>query len=204
MKKILCYGDSNTFGFNPLDGLRYDEQTRWSALLQANLGNDFKVIEEGANNRTGFVNNKDGFLYSGSKHFPKLISKIKDIDILILAIGTNDLQFQYNLSFHKIKNGLENLIQTAKGKAKRIILIPPVKLSDCILDGYFKIQFDETSISKSKKIGKIYKKLAKIYNLEIFDFNDFTAPSTHDGLHYDKKSHKIIAEKLAEYIKGES
>ena len=37
MKKILCYGDSNTYGFNPKNGLRFDDNTRWSALLGAKL-----------------------------------------------------------------------------------------------------------------------------------------------------------------------
>ena len=44
MKKILCYGDSNTFGYNPVDGSRFDDKTRWTALLQENLGSDFEII----------------------------------------------------------------------------------------------------------------------------------------------------------------
>ena len=44
MKKILCYGDSNTFGYNPFDASRLDEKTRWTALLQENLGSDFEII----------------------------------------------------------------------------------------------------------------------------------------------------------------
>ena len=47
MKKILCYGDSNTFGFNPEDGSRFDENTRWTAILQKNLINDYEITEEG-------------------------------------------------------------------------------------------------------------------------------------------------------------
>ena len=38
MKKILCYGDSNTFGYNPYDASRYNEHTRWTAILQNILG----------------------------------------------------------------------------------------------------------------------------------------------------------------------
>ena len=54
MKNILCYGDSNTFGFNTKDGSRYDENTRWTAVLQKNLGAEYNVINEGMPNRTGF------------------------------------------------------------------------------------------------------------------------------------------------------
>ena len=30
MKRILCFGDSNTWGFAPKDGYRFDENTRWT------------------------------------------------------------------------------------------------------------------------------------------------------------------------------
>ena len=202
MKKILCYGDSNTFGYNPFDSSRFDEKTRWTALLQENLGSDFEIIEEGACDRTGIADNDKGFLYSAQRHFPKMITKTKNVDLLILAIGTNDLQFKYDLTVHQFENGLEKLIVTAKNNVRRIILIPPVILHENVLEGFFKFQFDETSVSKSKKIGKIYRKLSNIYGLDYFDLNDFVKPSNADGLHYDSEGHKIISTKLSDYIKG--
>ena len=202
MKKILCYGDSNTFGYNPFDSSRFDEKTRWTALLQENLGSDFEITEEGACDRTGIADNDKGFLYSAQRHFPKMITKTKNVDLLILAIGTNDLQFKYDLTIHQFENGLEKLIVTAKNNVRRIILIPPVILHENVLEGFFKFQFDETSVSKSKKIGKIYRKLSNIYGLDYFDLNDFVKPSNADGLHYDSEGHKIISTKLSDYIKG--
>ena len=201
MKKILCYGDSNTYGYNPADGVRYDDKTRWTALLQKNLGSDFEVINEGVCDGTGFVDNDKGFLFSAQRHFPKMITKTKNIDILILAIGTNDLQFKYAITFSQIENGLESLIVTAINNVKKIIIIPPVVLSDNVLAGYFNFQFDKTSISKSKRVERIYRKLAQIYHCEVFDINNYVKPSPTDGLHYDENGHKIIAEKLAEFIR---
>ena len=58
MKKFLCYGDSNTFGYNSLDSTRFDDKTRWTALLQNSLGNGYEIIEEGMCDRTGFVDNQ--------------------------------------------------------------------------------------------------------------------------------------------------
>jgi len=201
MKKILCYGDSNTFGFNPKDGSRFDEKTRWTALLQANLGTDYQVIEEGGCDRTGFVNNPKGFLFSAQRHFTKILSRTEEFDLIVLSIGTNDLQFQYDIKFGAVEKGLEKLIQIAQKHTNNIILIPPVVLNEKILDGFFSCQFDETSIVKSKKIGKIYKQLANVYSCKIFDINKFAQPSDDDGLHYDEASHKIIAEKLSNFIK---
>lgn len=202
MKKILCYGDSNTYGFNPNDGLLFDENTRWTAILQKNLKDDYEITEEGMCDRTGFVNNPKGFLYSAQRHFPKFISKTNNIDILIFSVGTNDLQTQYDISFSLVEKGLENLIVTAQEKAEKIILIPPVVLNETVFNGYFKNQFDETSIVKSRKIIKTYKKLAKVYDCYIFDINDFVSVSDIDGLHYDENAHKIIAQKLTDFVKN--
>ncbi|MBR6099338.1 hypothetical protein IKP85_06295 [bacterium] len=200
MKKILCYGDSNTYGYNPVDGSRFDDKTRWTALLRNNLGSGYEVTEEGGCDRTGFVDNDKGFMFSSQRHFPKTIAKMKNVDVLILAIGTNDLQFKYDISFSQVENGLEKLIVYARNYAGKIVLIPPVILSDNVLKGCFNYQFDETSISKSKKVGKIYSKLSKVYGLKLFDFNKFTEPSVTDGLHYDENGHKIIAEKLTNFL----
>lgn len=201
MKKIICYGDSNTFGFNPKDGSRFDENTRWTAILQKNTENEYEVINEGTCDRTGFVNNPKGFEFSAQRHFPKMLSKIDSIDILILAIGTNDLQFQYDISIGAIEKGLENLIKLAQPKAKNIIIIPPVVLSEKVIEGYFNFQFNETSIVKSRKIGRIYRQMTNAYHCNYFDINKFTTPSDLDGLHYYENSHKIIADKLTEFIK---
>ena len=202
MKKILCYGDSNTFGYNPADGSRFDENIRWTGVLQKILKNEFEVINEGVCDRTGFVSNPKGFLYSAQRHFPKFISKSEPVDIIILALGTNDLQFQYNIKVGTVEKGLENLINLAHSKVQNIIIIPPVVLNEEVLEGYFNYQFDETSIVKSRKIGRIYRQIANIYNCSYFDINKFANPSDKDGLHYEENSHKLIADKLADFIKN--
>lgn len=200
MKKIICYGDSNTFGFNPKDGTRFDENTRWTAILQKKLGTEYEVVNEGACDRTGFVNNPKGFEFSAQRHFPKMISKIDNIDILIIALGTNDLQFQYSISVGAIEKGLENLIKLAQTKAEDIIIIPPLILSEKILEGSFNFQFDQTSIVKSRKIGRIYRQISNAYHCNYFDINKFTKPSDVDGLHYNEESHKIIGDNLSNLI----
>ena len=201
MKKIICYGDSNTFGYNPTNELRYDENIRWTSVLQKKTENKYEVINEGMCDRTGFIDNPKGFLYSAQRHFPKMLSKTADIEVLILWIGTNDLQFQYDIGFNAVENGLEKLIRFAKEKTKHIIIIPPVVLNEKVLEGPFSFQFDETSVGKSRKIGRIYKKLSNLNYCEYFDVNKFVTSSDFDGLHYDEKAHKLIGEKLSDFIR---
>ena len=47
MKTILCYGDSNTWGWNPISESRFDKDVRWPGILQQELGEDYEVISEG-------------------------------------------------------------------------------------------------------------------------------------------------------------
>lgn len=201
MKKIICYGDSNTFGYNPKDNSQFDENTRWTSLLQKNLGSEYEVKNEGMCDRTGFVNNPKGFLFSAQKHFPKFISKEDNIDLLILWVGTNDLQFQYDISIGAVEKGLKQLIDLAQERAKNIIVVAPVILDERVLKGFFKFQFDEASVVKSRKIGRIFRQIANANHCEYFDVNKIITPSDIDGLHYDENGHKIIADKLSEFIR---
>ena len=51
-KAILCFGDSNTWGRNPIGSSRFNSSQRWTGKLQDGLGKDFYIIEEGLGGRT--------------------------------------------------------------------------------------------------------------------------------------------------------
>ncbi len=200
MKKILCFGDSNTYGFNPIDGSRYSEDIRWSGILKNTLRGKFKVIESGCNNRTCFIDNPDGEERTGYKALPKYLTA--DIDVLILAIGINDIQKFYSVTNLDIKNGIENLIKIAKNINSniKIILLSPSVINPCILNSYFSFQFDENSIKKSYEFSSIYERIANENNCIFFDLNTIVNVSEVDGLHYNKSEHKKIAERVKKLI----
>lgn len=202
MKKVICYGDSNTFGFIPGDGSRYDSNTRWTGILKNLLGSEFKVLEEGCNNRTGFFLNPDGVTQSGSEYLPQLLENYKVFDIFTLALGTNDVQKFFNIDENIAQNGLRKLISIIKNynPDARIIVISPVLLDERVLKGYFKIQFDETSIEASKWIQKTYEIVAQEENCELLNMNNSISPSDIDGLHFDKEAHQTIASLVAKQI----
>ena len=52
MYEVLCFGDSNTWGYDPVSKQRFPNGVRWTGVLQAELGPGFRVIEEGLNGRT--------------------------------------------------------------------------------------------------------------------------------------------------------
>ena len=203
MKKILCFGDSNTYGFIPQSGLRYDINTRWTGILQTLCNNEFEITEAGCNNRTAFIDNPAGINQTGYKTLPEYL-KTNFFDIIILAIGINDLQRFFNPTLNEFKQGMEKLIQITKNLSpkSKIILICPSKLNLAgINNGIFSYQFDKISVEKSGKLSPIYKSLAEKYKCHFIDLNNIVEVSSLDGLHFSPKSHKTIAENLYKNLK---
>ena len=202
MKKILCFGDSNTFGFNPHNGSRYDETSRWSGIVKQKAADfGYEITEAGANNRTAFCNNPAGSLYTGYKILPEYL-KNKQFDKIILAVGINDLQKIYNITSDEFEQGMKYFVSLARQKApeSQIILFSPSHIRSNILNSNFRFLFDENSVEKSKQITPVYKKIAKEFKCEFFDLNYLVKTSDIDGLHYEIEAHKTIAENVIKLI----
>lgn len=196
MKKILCFGDSNTFGYNPHNGSRYNESSRWTGILKNLCKNNYEIIEAGCNNRTAFSNNPDGIQFTGYMILPEYLKE--SYDIIIFAIGINDLQKFYNPTLEEFETGIENLIKNIRKSLpnSNIIILSPSHITENILNSNFKFMFNQTSIEKSKQITPIYKKIANKYNCKFLDLNKIVAPSKIDGLHYEIEEHKKIAQSI--------
>ena len=96
-KHILCIGDSNTHGYcaDPADcadgGIRFNEEERWTCLLQAALGPDYLVTEEGLSGRTTVFPDP---LHESMDALGVLYALLKShevVDLLIIMLGTNDV-----------------------------------------------------------------------------------------------------------------
>ncbi len=194
MKKILCFGDSNTYGYIPNNGARYDKNTRWTGVLSLLSHGKFKIIEEGCNNRTAFAANPAGKIFTGYEILPELLTD--DFDAVVLAIGINDTQFLYNLSSIEIASGVEKLINIVKVKSPqaKILLVAPSILTDDVLNGNFACLFDRTSIEKSRQLPLLYQKIAEKQNIKFLDLNSVAKTSSLDGLHYAPEQHLKIAQ----------
>ncbi len=203
MKKILCFGDSNTYGFVPQTCKRYEKNERWSGILSEILGSGYAVLEEGMNNRTGFFKNPESVKLCGKEYLPIFLQNHHDIDICVLSLGTNDSQFFYDLDENTVREGLQSLINSIKevNPSTKIIVVPPVKIQANILNGNFVMLFDLTSVEKIAKTFHVYREVADQNGCYYLDFNDTVKPSETDGLHYSVESHRIIACQLAAFIK---
>lgn len=194
MLNILCYGDSNTYGFIPGSGLRYPENERWPGILKTLLKGKFNIIEAGCNARTAYFQSTDGLKQSGCLYFSRCIAKYPVLDWLIIALGINDTQIFYNSSEETFRKGIVSMIQEAKNHCDaKILILSPSVIKENILNSFFSSMFDKTSIEKSKIISSVYKQSAQEFGCCFLDLNDITDVSDIDGLHYTASSHRKIA-----------
>ena len=110
---VLCFGDSNTYGYIPDGSGRFDESVRWTGLLQKRLGQDFHVIEEGLCGRTTVFQDALREGRRGVDLIGTLVESHNPIDILVVMLGTNDCKTRYGASAGTIAKGMEQVIEQA-------------------------------------------------------------------------------------------
>ena len=139
MKNILCFGDSNTWGYEPLVARRYPTDVRWTGVLQKSLGSDYRVIEEGLNGRTTFISEDERPLRSGSDVLPIILESHRPLDLAIIMLGTNDLKLEFNLTVAEIAQGAKTLCELVMNSEyledhpPEILLISPTHIGHNIL-----------------------------------------------------------------------
>jgi lysophospholipase L1-like esterase len=92
MPVIVVFGDSNTWGSDPATGGRLPRARRWPNVLQRELGPDFEVIAEGLRGRTTVHDDPIEPYRSGADALPSCLMSHAPVDLVILALGCNDLR----------------------------------------------------------------------------------------------------------------
>ena len=196
--KIICFGDSNTFGYIPLKGSRY--KNRWPKVLQSILKED-TIIEDGMNGRTLFSTDID-FPINGFTYLISRLNETKEFDYFILMLGTNDLKNHYGNSAKDILNDIIKFLDTINNHIKvnnlnaKIIVLGIPKVDDKIVtfDNY-----ENTSI-KRDTFNELEKEYLKKKNIIFIDNTDLKIGD--DGVHLLEESHYKLAEKIAKVIRG--
>ncbi len=207
-KRILCFGDSNTWGYIPSTKyLRFSEEERFPKVLQTLLGSNFEIIEEGLNSRTLVSEdtrpNKQG--RNGSSYLIPCLDSHDPLDIVILMLGTNELKHVFRNSAQEIGNLLEEHFvkiilgrkSQSEDKYPQLIIISPPKINEQTKYAQERYIGGE---EKSKELRDIYSKIAKKNNCSFLDASNLEVGT--DGVHMIKESHMKLAEILAEKIKS--
>jgi len=205
MKEILCYGDSNTWGYNPSTKERYERDERWTGILQTMLGDEYHIIEEGLNGRTTVWNDPiEGEYKNGKTYLIPCLESHKPLDLVIIMLGTNDLKKRFSVTPQDIAEGVGVLVDMVKqsgcgrnGHPPKVLLLAPPPLGR--LTEFSEIF--EGGPEKSKKFPAYYKRIAEEHGCEFFDTSRVVRSSDIDGVHFDKKSHRALGRAIAELVK---
>ncbi|MBI1374134.1 MAG: hypothetical protein GC159_15555 [Phycisphaera sp.] len=209
MKTILCFGDSNTWGYIPgTDAWRFVHDVRWTGVLAAKLGGGFRVVEEGLNGRTTCWDDPIKAGRRGLDHLPTLLESHAPIDLIVIMLGTNDLKHYLGLSANDIALGAGKLVETVQlsdagpvvdGRKTRpaVLLVSPAHAVEA--KEPFGTKFDE-AVAKSQDLGAAYRLIAHEYGVSHFDAASVAHASDVDGVHLDAAAHASLGAALAGVI----
>jgi lysophospholipase L1-like esterase len=203
-KTIVCYGDSNTWGYNPLTDGRFSRSVRWTGVLQSLLGDDYEVSNEGLCGRTFVANDPKKPHRTGITHFQAILESNDPMDLVIIMLGTNDIKTTYNLTPETIAEHLEQSIQLIRNEKLEIAKIPKILVvSPPPVVQPAQGTLDERMVRGPelfKILPELYKKVAEKYGCGFINSADYISNATVDGYHFDEEGHKKLAEVLAQWI----
>jgi len=216
-KTILCYGDSNTWGYVPVQirgkdqpAERYGSDRRWPGILQTSLGDTFKVVEEGLNGRTTNLNYHIPPDRNGKTFLPVCLYSHAPLDLVLFALGGNDLKLYYGRQPEDICAGMAELIDLVQASAygHDMRSPPPVLLAIQAAPLPFAEQtVDENgiclfkdSIRRAQRLATLYCQLAAEKHCHTVDLTTASTPSDIDGLHLDEAGHRRVADAVYKKI----
>lgn len=223
--KIMCYGDSNTFGWMPVEigapTTRYPSDVRWTGILQKELGDQYQIIEEGLNGRTAGVDDyANGLSDAISKDLnlngrPTLLPILKSqlpVDLVVIMLGTNDVKYyleqtpeQIAVSMEKLATLVNESVQKEtewmQYEAPKVLIIAPVPVIQGKAAGLNEL-FQGGDVP-SKELAKLYEEVANKTGAEFFDAASLIPVADGvDGIHLTPEAHNKLGIALAEKIKS--
>lgn len=202
-KEILCFGDSNTHGYNAIDGGRFPYDVRWTGVLAGVLGDGYHIIEEGMSGRTTCFEDP---IHEGVSAFPVLHTIMmthEPIDTMIIMLGTNDTKDRFCASAFVSAKGLQRLVEKAQtvpawrnGKQDIIIVAPAPILPEIHDEGMGK-----HCSERSYGLAEEYRKVADLLHCRFLDAAPIAGVDPLDCVHLTAEGHAALARALAPMVK---
>ena len=215
--RIMCYGDSNTWGFTQRPGVkRWPSDVRWPGVLQKELGKEYTIIEEGLSSRTAGEDNYDNGLneaiqyelnFNGRPTLMPLIKSHIPLDVVVIMLGTNDIKVRFHKTPAEVTANVEKLVQMIKLSCDpekewygygvpKILVIAPVPVMAT------KNSFAPKNAA-SRELGPLFKEMAARNGVEFLDAGEYIkVPGMPDGIHLTAEQHRILGMAVAAKIKS--
>lgn len=199
MKRVVCFGDSNTYGYDAVTDGRFDENTRWTCVLQQLAGPDYTIIEEGLSGRTTCYRDPINEGMAGIDYLYPCLMSHGPFDTLIIMLGTNDCKERFSATPKNIADGMKRLVEKAKGlpvwngDADIIVIAPAPIMKECEsswVAGEMGICSD-----KSYQLAQEYRKMAELEKIRFLDAAAMDM-NTIDYMHLSAKGHRQLAEMI--------
>ena len=196
-KHVLCYGDSMSWGIIPGTRQRHAYEKRWTGILQQLVGPEVRIIEECLNGRTTVWDDPFRPGRSGKDLLLPILQSHSPVDLVILFLGTNDLQAMYGVTAYEASLGAGILVDIIQGSRpepmttppKVLLVSPPRIIAPC---GTMAEKF-RLAAEKSVDFSRWYKRIADERQCFFFDAADVIQPSVVDGVHLDEPQHRQFA-----------
>lgn len=214
VKRILCYGDSNTWGYMPGSGQRFDSDTRWTGVLQELLGEEYCIIEAGLNGRTTVFDSPFDDYLNGKAGLGYAFLQASPVDLVAIMLGTNDLKYtnaagaargvgalvsEIRSITNKVSSSfyLTNALQPEKADTKILIISPILVHPDILRISPMTVFEEEKRYEKAQGFSAAYKNVAAQAGAWFLDAAAFAQPSDTDGIHMTAEGHKALGHAVA-------
>lgn len=207
MPTVVCFGDSNTHGFDAATGGRLARDVRWPGVLAAELAGVADVVEEGLNGRTTIWD--DPYLEgrNGRTYLLPCLRSHAPVDILVLVLGTNDLKSIFGRSAAEIASGASALVEQALlsgtgpgGGPPRVLLVAPPLLGGRTATSEL-WGFGEAR-ARSEQLATLYRTAAGLRGVSFLDAGPVAEVDPADGVHLTIAGHAALGRAIAEAVRA--
>ena len=191
MKKILFYGDSNTYGYDPRGffGGRYAKEEIWTSLVAKAMEGAAEIRNEGMNGRTL----PDERQY---RYLLELLEDLHEEDLFVVMLGTNDLLMSFDATEPLLR--MEAFLQWFVRLPRRpqmMIIAPPYCGRPDGNDRMLRLFYCE-----SIRMNEGYRELADRYSARFADAGCWNVPMAYDAVHFSEEGHKVFAEEILKLL----
>lgn len=207
MTTIVCFGDSNTHGADPVDGTRLPPHVRWPGVMRATLGDGYEVIEEGLNGRATVWDTPLAPHRRGSDYLTPCLLSHEPVDLVVIMLGTNDLKTIYGLGAPEIAMGAGALVDQARatlagpgGSPPAVLLVSPVPLGPATAQS--DVWGFGQAMARSRELVSMYQLVAERKGVPFFDAGTVAEASPADGVHLDAAAHASLGAAIAAAVRA--